>query len=253
MKCKRCLTQVGDDVDTCPNCGQDLTSLRELLKNFYSEEPGESEDPDFQVSRAKSAAPTQRKEELPKIEPRIILGGGQSVSSPEFSVSEVISTTELLEGEEEALIRERSTKGEFWLRVMAIAVDHLILLFVVAIFAALGFLAVEMGTKGGRDIFLYQQARIVLPILLPLSTILSLTYFTFFHGAWGQTIGKMIFRLRVLRTDGQPLTFARALARTFAYLLSTIPFFLGFLWVAFSLGKRSWHDAIAGTMVVREQ
>jgi uncharacterized RDD family membrane protein YckC len=253
MKCKRCLAQVRDDVDICPNCGQDLTSLRELLKNFYNEEPLESGDQGLQPSRPESAAPPERREEPQKIEPRIILGAGQSADSPEFSLSDVVSAEELLEGAGEAFIWERSPKGEFWLRAMALAVDHLILLFILAIFAAVGFLAVEMGTKGGREIFLYQQARIVLPILLPLATILALTYFTFFHGAWGQTIGKMIFRLRVLKADGQPLTFSRALARTFAYILSTIPFFLGFFWVGFTSRKRSWHDAIAGTMVVREQ
>jgi uncharacterized RDD family membrane protein YckC len=32
-----------------------------------------------------------------------------------------------------------------------------------------------------------------------------------------------------------------------------MPFFLGFFWVGFTPRKRSWHDAIAGTMVVREQ
>jgi uncharacterized RDD family membrane protein YckC len=37
------------------------------------------------------------------------------------------------------------------------------------------------------------------------------------------------------------------------YILSAIPFFLGFLWVAFSPRKRSWHDALTDTMVTREQ
>ena len=38
-----------------------------------------------------------------------------------------------------------------------------------------------------------------------------------------------------------------------AYLLSAIPFFLGFLWAGFTSSKRSWHDLLVGTMVVREQ
>jgi uncharacterized RDD family membrane protein YckC len=80
-----------------------------------------------------------------------------------------------------------------------------------------------------------------------------LAYFSFFHATWGQTIGKMIFGLRVVRTDGQPLSFPRALARALGYILSAIPFFLGFLWVALTPGKRSWHDALTDTMVTREQ
>jgi uncharacterized RDD family membrane protein YckC len=253
MKCKRCLTQVRDDVDICPNCGQDLTSLRQLLKDFYAEEPNQSGDQGLQPSRPESGPPPSRKEGPQKIEPRVILGAGQPASGPDFALSDRVPSEELLEEEGEGVIWERPLKGGFWLRSMAFAVDQLILVFILAIFAVVGFLATEMGTIGGREIFLYQQIRIVLPILLPLAMILILTYFTFFHGAWGQTIGKMIFRLRVLKTDGQPLTFSRALARTFAYTLSAIPFFLGFFWVAFTSKKRAWHDAIAGTMVVREQ
>jgi len=253
MKCKRCLTQVRDDVDICPNCGQDLTSLRQLLKNFYAEEQNQSGDQSLEPSRPESEPPPGRKEGPQKIEPRVILDAGQAASGPDLGLSGGIASQELLEEEGEGVIWERPLKGAFWLRSMAFAVDLLVLVFILAIFAAVGFLAAEMGTRGEREMFLYQQIRIVLPIFLPLATILVLTYFTFFHGAWGQTIGKMIFRLRVLKADGQPLTFSRALARTFAYILSAIPFFLGFFWVGFTSKKRSWHDAIAGTMVVREQ
>ena len=136
--------------------------------------------------------------------------------------------------------------------VSAFAIDHLILLFTLAIFTVVGFLAAEIGGGGSRDFLFYQQARIVLPILLPLAIILFITYFAFFHGSWGQTIGKMIFGLRVVTIDGQPLTFPRALVRTIVYALSAIPLFLGFFWVAFTRSKRSWHDFAAGTMVIRE-
>ena len=253
MKCKRCLTQVRDDVDICPNCGQDLTSLRQLLKNFYAEEQNQSGDQSLEPSRPESEPPPGRKEGPQKIEPRVILDAGHAASGPDLGLSGGIASQELLEEEGEGVIRERPPKGAFWLRSMAFAVDLLVLVFILAIFAAVGFLAAEMGTRGEREMFLYQQIRIVLPIFLPLAAILVLTYFTFCHGAWGQTIGKMIFRLRVLKTDGQSLTFSRALARTFAYILSAIPFCLGFFWVGFTPKKRSWHDAIAGTMVVREQ
>jgi uncharacterized RDD family membrane protein YckC len=135
---------------------------------------------------------------------------------------------------------------------MAFAIDHLILLFTLAIFTVVGFLATEIGGGEVRDFFFYQQVRIVLPLLLPLAIILFISYFSFFHGAWGQTVGKMIFGLRVITVDGQTLRFSRALVRTIVYALSAVPLFLGFLWVGFTSGKRSWHDLIAGTMVIRE-
>ena len=46
MKCKRCRAIVPDDAESCPSCGQDLSSLRELLNDFYSEEPTRSGERD---------------------------------------------------------------------------------------------------------------------------------------------------------------------------------------------------------------
>ncbi len=251
MKCKRCLAQVSDDVDVCPNCGQDLTSLRQLLKNFYSEEPTQAKEPGFQSPKPESIPEPGEKEPPQRAEPRIILGSDRPEYGPEISFSDTLSPEEPDE-EGEAFIRESPPGGGFWVRFLAFLVDHLILLFTLSIFAVVGFLAAEIGSGGKRELLLYQQARIVLPVLYPLGIILVLTYFTIFHGAWGQTIGKMIFGLRVVKADGQPLSFSRALTRTFAYVLSALPFFLGFFWSGFTSDKRSWHDFITGTIVVRE-
>jgi uncharacterized RDD family membrane protein YckC len=252
MKCKRCLAQVPDDVDTCPNCGQDLTALRQLLKNFYAEEPSLSDDSDATPSQSGESPPFAKKEGPLKKEPRAGFDAQQANYDPGISLTEELSTEEPTEEEEAALIWEGPRKGGFWLRSMAFAIDHIILLFTLVIFTVVGFLAAEIGGGGARDFFYYQQARIVLPILLPLAIILFITYFAFFHGTWGQTIGKMIIGLRVITIDGQPLRFPRAFVRTIVYALSAIPFFLGFIWVGFTSSKRSWHDLIAGTMVIRE-
>ena len=252
MKCKRCLAQVPDDVDTCPNCGEDLTALRQLLKNFYAEEPSVSDDSGPTPSRPGESPPFAKKEGPLKKEPRVAFDAQPANYDSGISLPNELSTEEEPEEEEPALIWEGPRKGGFWLRSMAFAVDHLILFFTMAIFTVVGFLAAEIGGGGARDFLFYQQARIVLPILLPLAIILFMTYFAFFHGAWGQTIGKMIFGLRVVTIDGQVPSFPRALARTIVYALSAIPFFLGFIWVGFTSSKRSWHDLIAGTMVIRE-
>jgi len=252
MKCKRCLAQVPDDVDTCPNCGQDLTALRQLLKNFYAEEPSPSGDSGLAPSKSEGTPPPAKRKGPLRKEPRVVFDSEQANYDPGSSLTDEPSTEEPIEEEEPSLIWEGPRRGGFWLRSMAFAIDHLILLFTLAIFTVVGFLAAEIGGGGARDFFFYQQARIVLPLLLPLAIILFIAYFAFFHGAWGQTIGKMIFGLRVVTIDGPPLNFPRALVRTIVYALSAIPLFLGFLWVGFTRSKRSWHDWIAGTMVIRE-
>src|SRR5438093_1304123 len=67
----------------------------------------------------------------------------------------------------------------------------------------------------------------------------------------GATIGNIVFGLKVVRVDGQPLTFVEAVVRGLSCLF---PFFvagLGFLWIAWDVEKQAWHDKIAGTYVVR--
>ena len=85
----------------------------------------------------------------------------------------------------------------------------------------------------------------------PLSFLVALAYFA---GMWawrGTTVGGIVLKLQVVRTDGQPLTFLAALVRGLAAAFSVVVVFLGFLWIAWDQDKQGWHDKIAGTVVVR--
>jgi uncharacterized RDD family membrane protein YckC len=257
MKCKRCRATVADDADSCPHCGQDLAPLRQLLKDFYLEEPSPlgGEDPRprepevFPVGEVE-ARPDPAEEVRDEI--RIVTGPHPDYDQ-KFSLQDALSEQEPEEEEKDRSAWDRALRGGFWLRSMAMAVDSLLLLLLLAIFVVLGFLTLTLGGTGGREVPFLRQALIVLPVIFPLGLVLTLAYFTFFHGTWGQTIGKMIFGLQVVRTDGQPLTFSRALARAFCYFLSALPFSLGFLWVGLSSDRRAWHDSLTDTMVTREQ
>ncbi len=67
----------------------------------------------------------------------------------------------------------------------------------------------------------------------------------------GTTIGGIIFGLKVARLDDRPVDWATAIVRALACFLSLAVVGLGFFWVAFDDEKQSWHDKIAGTVVVR--
>jgi len=45
------------------------------------------------------------------------------------------------------------------------------------------------------------------------------------------------------RTGGRP-SFGQFLIRFFAYLVSTVPLGLGFVWIAFDPRKQRWHDKL---------
>jgi uncharacterized RDD family membrane protein YckC len=66
----------------------------------------------------------------------------------------------------------------------------------------------------------------------------------------GQTLGDLIFGVRVVRSDGSRISFSRSLLRIVGAYLAGIPFFLGFLWAIWDNRYQGWHDKIAGTVVV---
>jgi hypothetical protein len=68
---------------------------------------------------------------------------------------------------------------------------------------------------------------------------------------WQATLGKKIMGLEVTDLDGNRLGFLRALLRSLAKIISSIPFGLGFLMAAFTARKQALHDIIVKTLVVR--
>ena len=65
------------------------------------------------------------------------------------------------------------------------------------------------------------------------------------------TIGGIICGLQVARLDGRPIDWPTAIVRALGCFLSLAVVGLGFIWIAIDSDKQSWHDKIAGTVVVR--
>jgi uncharacterized RDD family membrane protein YckC len=83
---------------------------------------------------------------------------------------------------------------------------------------------------------------------------LLVVWFVYHVALWtwkGTTIGGIVFGLKIVRTDGRPINFAVALVRALSAFLSAAVLLLGFFWAGWSADKQSWHDKIAGTVVVR--
>lgn len=67
----------------------------------------------------------------------------------------------------------------------------------------------------------------------------------------GTTIGGIVMGIKVVRVDGRPLGFTVALIRALSSVFSAMALFLGFFWAGWSRERQSWHDKIAGTIVVK--
>jgi uncharacterized RDD family membrane protein YckC len=143
-------------------------------------------------------------------------------------------------------------KAGFWIRLTAWIADLtcLVLVTIALTFAALTsiYLGGQLGGEINDQVIAlagYASAAIVLCS--------GVAYFTIFVGSCGQTPGKMLFRLKVVRVDGQEMTYGRALIRSLCWMLSLLLFGIGFLTIAFTSQKRSLHDMLAGTSVIRLQ
>ncbi len=78
----------------------------------------------------------------------------------------------------------------------------------------------------------------------------------YFAGFWvhgGQTLGLRTWKLRLVSRDGSPVTWARALRRFAAAIVSWLCLGLGFWWVLVDRDKLAWHDRLSGTRLVRFQ
>jgi len=83
-------------------------------------------------------------------------------------------------------------------------------------------------------------------------TLLAFGYFATFTVAGGQTVGKMLMKLRVIGDDGRPIDAAGGVLRAVGCLLVPITLGLSYVPALFSSDHRAVHDRLAGTRVVRE-
>jgi uncharacterized RDD family membrane protein YckC len=75
--------------------------------------------------------------------------------------------------------------------------------------------------------------------------------FVVLAGRTGQTLGKRIIGIRVVREDGRRFDIGAALMRhVVGYLLSAAGAFLGFAWILWDRKQQGWHDKLAHTVVV---
>jgi len=75
-------------------------------------------------------------------------------------------------------------------------------------------------------------------------------YYIFFWSYVGQTPGKALMGVRIVRLNGKKLTFGVAAIRYLGYYLSAMTLFFGFLWILIDDKRMGWHDKLARTCVI---
>lgn len=142
-------------------------------------------------------------------------------------------------------------------RFLACAFDHLMQFVAIFLLAYVYIAATESRTLSEVS---GDLPRWVIAILFIAVFLVIAGYFIFFEWFWnGQTPGKRILKLRVIREDGRPITFWEAAARNLIRLFDmmpalVIPFYsIGLISVFISSRDQRIGDLFAGTVVVRER
>jgi uncharacterized RDD family membrane protein YckC len=139
-------------------------------------------------------------------------------------------------------------------RFLACAIDHAFQLLTIILILIASTIMANYSSFGEQ---LTNAPKWVKAIMIAVVFLIISSYFVFFEWLWnGQTPGKRLMKLRVIREDGRPITFweaaVRNLLRTFDMMPA--PFYsIGLISVFLSLSDQRVGDLVAGTVVVRER
>jgi len=136
--------------------------------------------------------------------------------------------------------------ASFWRRFGAALIDGVIVYFIGFIIGfVIGFIAGFTGNSASTG------------ILHSLNILISLfvgeLYFIYLIGKFGQTWGKKWLGVKVVRigTNDVPGYLKAFLRDSIGKILSAIVLLLGYFWMLWDPQKQTWHDKIAGTIVVK--
>ncbi len=137
-------------------------------------------------------------------------------------------------------------KCGFWIRFIAYLIDGIVIGVPLLILGAI------LGAFSGSSTANQVSEGLVIWYLIAL--VVSIGYFIYFWSAGGgQTLGMRMFKLRVIKTNGSPVSVGSAVLRYIGMIINSIIFGLpiGWIWAAFDKNKQGWHDKIAGTYVIK--
>ena len=178
------------------------------------------------------------------------------MSSSEYSPAPYDATA----GEKLIIETPEQTSIEFPLagigsRFLAILIDIMIQ-FGTTIALILMFVGLGYSVRGALGSLPPSAGPWIAAVLLFLGFVLMYGYFILFEAIWnGQTPGKRLTHIRVIKDTGQPITAIDAVARNLMRIIDQLPFAygIGVLTAWISPQSKRLGDYVAGTVVVHEK
>jgi uncharacterized RDD family membrane protein YckC len=148
--------------------------------------------------------------------------------------------------------------GGFWIRFAAHMIDGLVIsVFTVPLTVINQLVLFKLMPQPGQDLKLEDFSGAWGPIIslqalfVFIALLIALTYETVSVGRFGRTLGKKIFKLRVVRSDFSKVSYARAALRYFGKMLSGSILYIGYIMACADSEKRALHDHMLDTRVIK--
>ena len=147
-------------------------------------------------------------------------------------------------------------------RFLAVLIDHFIqyMAILIVAWAFTSWSGVGDMNSIERNTLLAQMSKWTIALMIVVLFLIFAGYFIVFEWLWnGQTPGKRLMKLRVIREDGRPITLWEAVSRNLLRIFDNLP---GFLFPVYSVGLLSIFlnnrdqrigDLFSGTVVIRER
>ena len=139
-----------------------------------------------------------------------------------------------------------------WSRIAAAIVDGIILTIALLVIIILPIVGVVGSSSSGLSV---TQLNSLSFLFYAVVTLVEFLYFIGFYASRGATPGKMALGLKIVRTDGTPISVSTAVVRVLIWwilsILGCVTFFITCLTVAFMQKKQGIHDMAAGTVVIK--
>jgi uncharacterized RDD family membrane protein YckC len=226
MKCQNCEAPVLISDEYCETCGAKL-----LHRRIFPSAPKREE---FTLMPEESST---------EFETHTERDDWRLESQPEFT-----ATPQGIEAP-----NENVRWGGFFRRAGASLIDFVMIILLFTLMGIMAYVGFKVGLAAHDRPISWSNAAPLMSFLTFAGMGLTTAYFVVFHGMEGKTIGKWLLGLRVVSMDQAALTYRQALLRWVGTVgFGLVSFGLSFLWVLWQRERRSWHDFLARTWVIRD-
>jgi uncharacterized RDD family membrane protein YckC len=240
MRCPHCGYMSFGTLRVCRRCGRPLPRLAPpgvRVPTLFSIPPAA-----FHLGASPAAVPGAAPG------PWSFVGGSPDEEEPDWS--RLSLPAEILGGDGPDATAPSLRYAGYARRAMAAFVDAPLFLFLSVVAMMPAYLtAIGGGRIGGGATLRIELLGVGAALLTAVS--IHLAYHVVYWGEGGQTPGKMLMGIRVVRTDGEAIGYGRAFLRWMAYCAALLPLGLGLVVSFLHPRRRGLHDLVAGTCVVR--